>query len=53
MKNIQKSYENNRFKLSGTRKQEKVELAGESNVINFILYYFEYSFRKQEKKHIF
>ena len=50
MKNIQKSYENNRFKLSGTRQEEKVELTGESNVINFILYYFEYSVKKHEKK---
>ena len=49
MKNMQKSYENNKRKLSGTSWEKKAELPGESSVIKIILYYFEYSARKYEK----
>ena len=49
MKNMQKSYENNKRKLSETSWEKKAELPGESSVIKIILYYFEYSARKCEK----
>ena len=46
-KNIKKSYENNKFKISPPSWNEEFELPDRSYFVSGIRYYFEYIFKKQ------
>ena len=49
-KNIKKSYENNKFKISLPSWNEEFELPDRSYFVSGIRYYFEYIFKKQWEK---